>query len=118
MSGPERRRAERHAIDAHGTLTLEGGRKVAVTIADLGELGALLTVDELEDAVIEGERALLDHPVLESGRPGRRRAQTAGRVVRVELDFEPSGVVRRVALFFDGGAAPQGAPAGRPPAAS
>ncbi|MFM8979946.1 MAG: hypothetical protein ACKOSS_05740 [Planctomycetia bacterium] len=114
MSGPERRRAERHAIDAQGTLTLEGGRQVAVTIADLGELGALLTVLELEDAVIEGERALLDHPVLEAGRLSRRRAQTAGRVVRVELDFEPAGVVRRVALFFDGGAAPQGAAPARP----
>lgn len=112
MSGPERRRAERHPIDARGTLTLAGGRQVPVTIADLGELGALLTAHELEDAVVEGERALLDHPLLEDGRPGRRRTQTPGRVVRVELDFEPAGVVRRVALFFDGGAGPEDARGG------
>jgi hypothetical protein len=106
MSIPDRRKAERHPINAGGTLTLTGGRHVPVTIADLGELGALLTMNELEDAVIEGERALLDHPVLEDGAVGERRALTGGRVVRVELDFEPDGIVRRVALFFDGGGGP------------
>ena len=77
-----------------------------VTIADLGELGALLSIHELEDPVQEGERALLDHPVLHEGHPTGRRGLTGGRVVRVELDFEPEGIVRRVALFFDGGGGP------------
>lgn len=106
MSIPDRRRAERHAINATGTLSLAGGRQVQVTIADLGELGALLSIHELEDAVLEGERALLDHPLLQEGRLSARRALTGGRVVRVELDFEPEGIVRRVALFFDGGGGP------------
>lgn len=106
MSGPERRRAERHAVDAEGTLTLSAGRVLPVRIADLGELGALLTLGDLEDAVIEGERALLDHPMVRDGRLLRSRGKTAGRVVRVELEFEPGGVVRRLALFFDGGGPP------------
>ena len=106
MSIPDRRRTERHAINAPGTLSLAGGRSVPVTIADLGELGALLSMHELEDAVLEGERGLLDHPVLSEGRVTGRRALTGGRVVRVELDFEPEGIVRRIALFFDGGGGP------------
>jgi hypothetical protein len=111
MSGPERRRAERHAVDVDGTLVLSGGREVPVRIADLGELGALLTLGDLEDPVLEGERALLDHPRVQDGRVTRGRGRTAGRVVRVELDFEPGGpssgvVVRRIALFFDGGGPP------------
>ena len=107
MSVPERRRAERHAVDLPGTLHLSGGRTVAVTIADLGEMGALLAMTDLEDAVLEGERALLEHPLLDDGRAVGALSRTAGRVVRVELDFEPDGIVRRVALFFDGGGPPE-----------
>lgn len=102
----ERRRAERHAVDASGALFLSGGRRVGVHIADIGELGALLSVTDLEDPVLEGERALLEHPDLASGQAGPHFRQTAGRVVRVELDFEARGVVRRIALFFDGGGPP------------
>lgn len=104
----ERRRAERHAVDARGALFLAGGRRVEVQIADLGEMGALLSLSDLEDAVLEGERALLEHPELVAGHAGPHYRQTAGRVVRVELDFEPEGIVRRVALFFDGGGPPAG----------
>ena len=106
MSASERRRAERHAVDVEGVLVLSAGLQVPVTIADLGEMGALLTMTELEDAVLEGERAILKHPMLSDGRLSKRKAETAGRVVRVELDFEPEGIVRRVALFFDGGGGP------------
>lgn len=110
MDGSERRRAERHPVDATGSLFLSGGRRVGVHIADMGEMGALLSVTDLEDPVVEGERALLEHPLLSGGRATERFTQTAGRVVRVELDFEPEGVVRRIALFFDGGGAPDGLP--------
>jgi len=106
MSGSARRRAERHPVDASGVLILAEGRQVPVTIADLGELGALLTMTELEDAVLEGERAFLEHPVLREGHATSGTLRTPGRVVRVELDFEPEGIVRRVALFFDGGGGP------------
>lgn len=111
MEGADRRRAERHAVDAQGALFLSGGRRVPVQIADMGELGALLSVVDLEDPVVEGERALLEHPVLSAGQATERFTQTPGRVVRVELDFEPEGVVRRIAVFFDGGGAPEGLPA-------
>jgi hypothetical protein len=107
MTVPERRRAERHPVDVPGMLFLAEGRKVPVRIADLGELGALLTVTDLEDPVLEGERALLEHPEVGEGGAGALR-RTPGRVVRVELDFDSSGVVRRIALFFDGGGAPAG----------
>jgi hypothetical protein len=110
MTVPERRRAERHAVDTPGTLFLSEGRQVAVRIADLGELGALLSVADLEDAVLEGERALLEHPAVSEGHANRQTKRTPGRVVRVELDFAPEGVVRRIALFFDGGGPPPGAP--------
>lgn len=109
MTTPERRRAERHAVDAPGTLFLSEGRRVEVRIADLGELGALLSMADLEDPVVEGERALLEHPETQGGRGGEPNKRTSGRVVRVELDFEPEGVVRRIALFFDGGGPPAGA---------
>jgi hypothetical protein len=108
MTVPERRRAERHAVNAPGTLFLAEGRQVRVQIADLGELGALLSVADLEDPVLEGERALLEHPEVGDGPPRGRTRRTPGRVVRVELDFEPEGVVRRIAVFFDGGGAPPG----------
>ena len=107
MTAPERRRAERHPVDLPGTLFLAEGRRVPVRIADLGELGALLTLADLEDPVLEGERALLEHPHVDDG-GARGTKRTSGRVVRVELDFEPGGVVRRIALFFDGGGAPAG----------
>ena len=110
MSGTERRRAERHPVNAPGTLFLTDGRRVPVEIADLGELGALLSMTDLEDPVVEGERALLEHPLLAEGRTSRRITRTAGRVVRVELDFEVEGIRRRIAVFFDGGSAPEGAP--------
>ena len=107
MNAPERRRAERHPMDAPGTLFLSEGRRVDVRIADLGQLGALLSLSDLEDPVLEGERALLEYPGQDGQADGQVR-RTPGRVVRVELDFEPEGVVRRVALFFDGGGAPAG----------
>lgn len=112
MSAPERRRAERHPVNAPGTLFLADGRRVGVEIADLGELGALLSMTDLEEPVVEGERALLEHPLLADGRLSRRLTRTAGRVVRVELDFEVEGIRRRIAVFFDGGGAPQGAAGG------
>jgi hypothetical protein len=107
MNAPERRRAERHPVDLPGTLFLAEGRRVPVRIADLGPLGALLTITDLEDPVLEGERALLEHRDGADG-AGEALRRTAGRVVRVELDFESAGVVRRIALFFDGGGAPAG----------
>ena len=112
MTGTERRRAERHPVDAPGTLFLSDGRRVPVRIADLGELGALLEITDLEDPVLEGERAVLEHPRLDAGRPTGPGVRSTGRVVRVELEFEETGIVRRLAVFFDGGGPPEGVEAG------
>jgi hypothetical protein len=108
MVQPDRRRAERHLVDAPGVLHLSDGRRVAVRIHDLGELGALLQLADLEEAVLEGERAVLEHPPLGETADSHRRVHSVGAVVRVELDFLESGIQRQLAVFFDGGAPPAG----------
>lgn len=110
MATPERRRGDRHAVDLPGELFLSHGRRLPVRIVNLGTLGALVTVFDLEETVLEGERVVLGHPVLgEDGSLGAS-ARTPGSVVRVELDFAESGVSRHLAVYFDGGAAPDGYP--------
>ena len=105
MSNSERRRTDRHPVDYAGTLYLPGGRRVAVRIKNLGQRGALVQISDLETGVREGDRTVLDHPLLDE--PEARRA-TPGSIVRVELDFEGDGVNRELAVYFDGGAAPEG----------
>ncbi len=108
MAESDRRRAERHPVDLAGELRLSNGRRVPVRILNLGPLGALLEATDLEEAILEGERALLDHPVLVDARPQGQRAETPGSVVRVELEFAAAGVSRHLAIYFDGGARPEG----------
>ena len=109
MTTPERRRSERHPVDIPGTLYLSDGRAVPVRIQNLGELGALVQITDLEEPVLEGERAVLQHPVTVEGVVHHgEMAQTAGSVVRVELDFEERGICRELAVYFDGGIKPEG----------
>ena len=105
---PERRRADRHPVDIPGELFLADGRRVAVRIQNLGEMGALLAMADLEESVEEGDRAVLDHPVLKDGKATRKHARTPGCVVRVALEFEVGAVARYLAVFFDGGGLPVG----------
>jgi hypothetical protein len=107
MAG-ERRKAERHAVDYQGRLFLSEGRRIPVRILNLGPLGALVSMTDLEEALMEGERAVLEHPVLEEDGSAGGTGRTACSVVRVELDFHVGGVARHLALYFDGGAAPPG----------
>ena len=90
-----------------GELFLSEGRTIPVRIVNLGTLGALVAIQDLEEAVLEGERVVLDHPLLETEEQGRR-GRTAGAVVRVDLDFSDAGVARHLAVYFDGGSAPDG----------
>ena len=116
MSQDNRRRAQRHDADLPGRLRLGGGRLVPVRIRNIGTLGALCEIYDLEEPVLEGERAVLEHPALEGeGTPPETAeaegaesssAETAGAVVRVELELVTDGVVRHVAVHFDGGAEP------------
>jgi hypothetical protein len=108
MEGSERRRAERHPVDLGGTLLLSDARRVKVRIVNIGTLGALLKVTDLEEPIFEGERAVLDHPLFVDGRPQARRAESRGYVVRVEMDFADQGVSRALAVYFDGGPLPDG----------
>lgn len=109
MSGAERRRAERHPVNIAGQLFLSDGRGVEVQILNLGTMGALVQIGDLEEAVFEGERAVLDHPSLtEANAPTEDRRRTPGRVVRVELEFLEEGVTRQLAMHFDGGEPPSG----------
>ena len=110
----ERRRSERIPTSVPAHLHLARGRDVDVTISNVGELGALVTIHDLEVEVREGERALLEHPPFVDGIPGPGRVRTPAAVVRVDLDLapqlaaEPAGIVRHVALYFDGGPKPAG----------
>lgn len=103
----ERRRAPRYALDVPAELFLSGGRRISVRIVNIGQKGALVQIADLEVAVLEGERAMLEHPLLDAeGHAAAETAKTAGAVVRVELDFADAGVSRHMAMFFDGGAGP------------
>ena len=109
----ERRRAERLPVDLPGELFLSEGRRVAVRIRNMGGMGAPVQITNLEQPVLEGERAVLDHPVLgDDASPealaAAPRTRSACAVVRVELDFEERGIMRELAVYFDGGAEPDG----------
>jgi hypothetical protein len=108
MGEPERRKAERHAVDYQGRLFLSEGRRIPVRILNLGELGALVSMTDLEEAVMEAERAVLEHPVLDDDVATGQTARTPCSVVRVELEFAAGGVSRHLALYFDGGGKPAG----------
>ena len=109
MGTPERRRAARLPVDIAGEMFLSDGRRVTVKIKNLGRLGALLQITDLEEPVLEGERAVLDHPRMDENEEDTgERARTMAHAVRVELDFEAEGICRELAVYFDGGPRPEG----------
>jgi hypothetical protein len=109
MAESERRASTRHPVDLAGRLFLSAGRHVPVRIKNLGELGALVQIRDLEEAVLEGERAVLEHPTTADGSVRTSDVvRTPCAVVRVELEFEDEGVRRELAVFFDGGIEPEG----------
>jgi hypothetical protein len=105
----ERRRAERLPVSIPARLLLSGGRETSCVIRNVGELGVLIAVTDLETEIHEGERALLEHPRIVDGNARKQVVRTPGAVVRVELDMEKAAVVRQVALYFDGGPSPESA---------
>lgn len=109
----ERRRADRLPVDLGGVLFLAGGRSVDVRIRNMGAMGALVQILDLEVSVLEGDRVVLEHPTFAPDASpddfaAAQRIRSAGAVVRVELDFEVEGVKRELAVYFDGGAEPEG----------
>ena len=109
--GSERRRSERRPVDIGGTLFLSEGRIVPVRIKNIGQLGAMCQIADLEEPVLEGERAVLDHPIHREGQvpdENTERSRSAGAIVRVELEFDADGIVRQLAVYFDGGQPPEG----------
>ena len=85
----ERRRTERVAVQIPARLLLAGGREAAVTIRNIGELGMLVSMTDLELEIHEGERALIEHPRLTDAKPAKGpekgKVRTPASVVRVEL---------------------------------
>jgi len=106
----ERRRVPRFDVTAPARLLLAGGRSAPVILRNVGELGALVSIGDLELAISAGERALLEHPAFVDGHATERRLRTPAFVVRVDLDLDLEGdrLDRQVALHFDGGALPEG----------
>lgn len=104
----ERRRAPRYDVTAAGRIHLAGGRSADVVLRNVGELGALISLDDLEVTIAAGERAVLEHPAFVDGRATRKRVRTPAAVVRVDLDLDGDSVSRHVALHFDGGPRPEG----------
>lgn len=88
---------------------LSDGRSMPVKIKNLGRLGVLVEITDLEEAMMEGDRCVVEHPLLdEAGGAQSERRRTVGTIVRVELEFHPEGIRRQMAVYFDGGAAPRG----------
>jgi hypothetical protein len=104
----DRRRASRIPTQIPARLFVAGGRHADVVISNVGELGVLLTLSDLELQLREGERALLEHPRIVDGVPEGGHMRSAASVVRVDLDLDSGAVVRPVALFFDEGPRPAG----------
>lgn len=102
----DRRQAVRHPVNAQGELQLSDGRRIAVRIVNLGTLGALVQITDLEEAVLEGERAVLIHPELLDDCSLGSSVTSSGSIVRVDLDFAEEGVSRHLAIYFDGGPPP------------
>jgi hypothetical protein len=102
----ERRRSARRDVSIPAVLHLSGGRGVPVAIRNVGELGVLVEIGELEVAVAEGERALLEHLRIVDEEAVGPLVKTPAAVVRVDLDVEEKAIVRHVALYFDGGPSP------------
>ncbi len=108
MSTDERRRAIRRPVDMAGVMFLSNGRIVEVRIKNVGGLGALVQIGDLEEPVFEGERAVLEHPVIGADGEQAESVRSTGSIVRVELEFLNEGVARQLAMYFDGGAVPEG----------
>ena len=105
--GDERRRAVRHPVQVEAKLLLGEGRVAAVVIENIGEMGALLAVSDLEVDIVEGERAVLEHPRFVDGRALTKVVRTSGAIVRIDMDMETTGVVKHLAIYFDGGPKPR-----------
>ena len=104
----DRRRAERLGVDVPGRLFLGQTREIRVRVRNIGTLGALLQIADLEEPVFEGERAVLEHPRFAEGQVKDIATCSTCRIVRVELEFEEAGVARQLAVYFDGGPIPDG----------
>jgi hypothetical protein len=107
----ERRRARRHEVEIPARLLLDDGVETDVVIRNIGDLGALVSVSDLEVPVHEGDRAVLEHPEMKGNKPSRRKVRRSGAVVRVDMELVARAVLRQLAIFFDDGPSP------RPPAA-
>jgi hypothetical protein len=103
----ERRRAQRHPVRIAAKLLLGEGREAPVVIENIGEMGALVSVTDLEVDILEGERTLLEHPRIVDGRPLTKVVRTPGAIVRIDMDMDPAGIVKHLAIYFDGGPAPR-----------
>ncbi len=91
-----------------GRLFLGQTREITVRVRNIGTLGALLQIADLEEPVFEGERAVLEHPRFSDGHVVEQATCSTCRIVRVELEFEEAGVARQLAVYFDGGPLPDG----------
>ena len=105
--GDERRRHTRHPVRIAAKILLGEGREAPVVIENIGEMGALVAVSDLEVNIVEGERALLEHPRIVDGRPLTKIVRTPCSIVRVDMDMDPTGIVKHLAIYFDGGPAPK-----------
>jgi hypothetical protein len=107
----DRRRSKRHPVEIPARLVLDDGVETDVVIRNIGDLGALVSIADLEVTIHEGDRAILEHPEYIGGKVGRKKLRRAGSVVRVDMELVARSVLRQLAIFFDQGPAP------RPPAA-
>jgi hypothetical protein len=103
----DRRRSRRHEVRIPARLVLDDGVETEVVIRNIGDLGALVSVSDLEVPVHEGDRAILEHPEMRGSRPGKRTVRRTGAIVRVDMELAARAVLRQLAIFFDDGPSPR-----------
>ncbi len=107
-SRTDRRHRKRIPVSLPGTLYMSRGRVIPIRLVNVGGNGALMSLEDFEHGVDEHERVVLEHPGFRGPTPHRNEpmARTTGVIVRVEVDFDENGITRHVAVYFDGGPAP------------
>jgi hypothetical protein len=103
----DRRRAKRHAVELPGRMLLDDGVQAEVVVRNIGELGALVSLADLEVTVREGDRVTLEHPEVVDGKVGKKTVRRSGAIVRVDMELVSRAVVRQLAIFFDDGPSPR-----------
>lgn len=95
MGAEEKRAHERLIVRYPVQLVLDGGKRIAGTVENLGALGALISTIELEPNIDVGEKLDLAIDMADRG-----TVEVAGEVLRAEQEFAEGEIRRSFAIKF------------------